>query len=136
VLVTGAGGSIGSELCRQIARLGPQRLILVDQGETALFEIERELVDERGFSAAVPVLADVGNPSKMRQVFERYEPSVVFHAAAYKHVPLMEANPLESVRNNALATKVVADAAVEHGVHRFVLVSTDKAVNPKTVMGQ
>jgi FlaA1/EpsC-like NDP-sugar epimerase len=136
VLVTGAGGSIGSELCRQLIRLGPQRLILVELGEGALFEIERELVDERGFSAAVPVLADVGNPSKMRQVFERYEPGVVFHAAAYKHVPLMEANPLESVRNNALATKVVADAAVEHGAHRFVLVSTDKAVNPKTVMGQ
>jgi FlaA1/EpsC-like NDP-sugar epimerase len=136
VLVTGAGGSIGSELCRQLARLGPQRLILVELGEGALFEIERELVDERGFSAAVPVLADVGNPTKMRQVFERYEPSVVFHAAAYKHVPLMEANPLESVRNNALATKVVADAAVEHGAARFVLVSTDKAVNPKTVMGQ
>jgi FlaA1/EpsC-like NDP-sugar epimerase len=136
VLVTGAGGSIGSELCRQLIRLGPQRLILVELGESALFEIERELVDERGFSAAVPVLADVGNPTKMRQVFERYEPSVVFHAAAYKHVPLMEANPLESVRNNALATKVVADAAVEHGAHRFVLVSTDKAVNPKTVMGQ
>jgi FlaA1/EpsC-like NDP-sugar epimerase len=136
VLVTGAGGSIGSELCRQLTRLGPQRLILVELGETALFEIERELVDERGFSAAVPVLADVGNATKMRQVFERYEPSVVFHAAAYKHVPLMEANPLESVRNNALATKVVADAAVEYGAHRFVLVSTDKAVNPKTVMGQ
>jgi FlaA1/EpsC-like NDP-sugar epimerase len=136
VLVTGAGGSIGSELCRQLTRLGPQRLILVELGETALFEIERELVDERGFSAAVPVLADVGNATKMRQVFERYEPGVVFHAAAYKHVPLMEANPLESVRNNALATKVVADAAVEHGAHRFVLVSTDKAVNPKTVMGQ
>jgi FlaA1/EpsC-like NDP-sugar epimerase len=136
VLVTGAGGSIGSELCRQLARLGPQRLILVDLGEGALFEIERELVNERGFSAAVPVLADIGNETKMQQVFERYEPSVVFHAAAYKHVPLMEANPLESVRNNALATKVVADAAVEHGVARFVLVSTDKAVNPKTVMGQ
>jgi FlaA1/EpsC-like NDP-sugar epimerase len=136
VLVTGAGGSIGSELCRQLTRLRPQRLVLVDLGEGALFEIERELVGERGFSAAVPVLADVGNPTKIRQVFERYEPSVVFHAAAYKHVPLMEANPLESVRNNALATKVVADAAVEHGAARFVLVSTDKAVNPKTVMGQ
>jgi FlaA1/EpsC-like NDP-sugar epimerase len=136
VLVTGAGGSIGSELCRQLTRLGPQRLILVELGEGALFEIERELVDERGFSAAVPVLADVGNATKVRQLFGRYEPSVVFHAAAYKHVPLMEANPLESVRNNALATKVVADAAVEFGADRFVLVSTDKAVNPKTVMGQ
>jgi FlaA1/EpsC-like NDP-sugar epimerase len=136
VLVTGAGGSIGSELCRQIARARPARLVLVENGETALFEIERELLDERGFSAAIPVLADVCNRSKMRQVFERYRPTVVFHAAAYKHVPLMEANPLESVRNNALATKAIADVAVEFGTDRFVLVSTDKAVNPKTVMGQ
>jgi FlaA1/EpsC-like NDP-sugar epimerase len=136
VLVTGAGGSIGSELVRQLTRLGPQRLVLVEVGETALFEIERELVSERGFTAAVPVLADVGNATKMRQVFESYRPGVVFHAAAYKHVPLMEANPIESVRNNALATKVVADVAAELGAKRFVLVSTDKAVNPKTVMGQ
>ncbi|HTS72244.1 MAG TPA: SDR family NAD(P)-dependent oxidoreductase, partial [Gaiellaceae bacterium] len=136
VLVTGAGGSIGSELCRQIARLGPQRLVLVDQGETALFEIERELVDERGFAAAMPVLGDCKSRTKMRQVFERYKPAVVFHAAAYKHVPLMEANPLESVRNNVLATEVTAEAAIEFGAQRFVLVSTDKAVNPKTVMGQ
>jgi FlaA1/EpsC-like NDP-sugar epimerase len=136
VLITGAGGSIGSELCRQIARVGPQRLILVDQGETALFEIERELVDERGFAACIPVLADCKSRTKMHQVFDRYKPSVVFHAAAYKHVPLMEANPLESVRNNALATRVLAEIAVEHGTERFVLVSTDKAVNAKTVMGQ
>jgi FlaA1/EpsC-like NDP-sugar epimerase len=136
VLVTGAGGSIGSELCRQIARIGCKRLILVDQGETPLFEIERELVSERGFAPSVPVLADAGNKARMRRVFERYTPSVVFHAAAYKHVPLMEANPLESVRNNTLATKVMAEVAVEFGVDRFVLVSTDKAVNPKTVMGQ
>jgi FlaA1/EpsC-like NDP-sugar epimerase len=136
VLVTGAGGSIGSELCRQIARVGPQRLILVDQGETALFEIERELVDERGFSASVPVLADCKSRTKMHQVFDRWQPAVVFHAAAYKHVPLMEANPLESVRNNALGTRVLAETAVEFGAKRFVLVSTDKAVNPKTVMGQ
>ncbi len=136
VLVTGAGGSIGSELCRQIARIGCKRLILVERGETALFEIERELVSERGFAPSVPVLADVGNRARMRRVFERYTPSVVFHAAAYKHVPLMEANPLESVRNNTLATRVIAEVAVEFGVERFVLVSTDKAVNPKTVMGQ
>jgi FlaA1/EpsC-like NDP-sugar epimerase len=136
VLVTGAGGSIGSELCRQIARIGCKRLILVDQGETPLFEIERELVDRRGFPPSVPVLADVGNVQKMRQVFERYTPGVVFHAAAYKHVPLMEANPLESVRNNTLATRAIAQVAIEFGAKRFVLVSTDKAVNPKTVMGQ
>jgi len=136
VLVTGAGGSIGAELCRQIARVGPARLILVDQAETPLFEIERELVDDRDFPAAVPVLADVKDRAKMRQVFERYRPGVVFHAAAYKHVPLMESNPIEAVANNTLATKVMAEVAGEFEAERFVLISTDKAVNPKTVMGQ
>jgi FlaA1/EpsC-like NDP-sugar epimerase len=136
VLVTGAGGSIGAELCRQIARADPARIVLVDQSETALFEIERELVDERGFTAGFPVLADVKNRSRMRQIFEKYAPSVVFHAAAYKHVPLMEANPVESVRNNVLGTRVVADAAIEAGVGRFVLISTDKALNPNSVYGQ
>ena len=136
MLVTGAGGSIGSELCRQIARMGPTRLVLVDNGEPGLFEIERELVDERDFHATAAVLADAGNATKMRQVFEKYRPAVVFHAAAYKHVPLMEANPLEAVRNNTLVTRTVADIAVEFGAKRFVLVSTDKAVNAKTVMGQ
>jgi FlaA1/EpsC-like NDP-sugar epimerase len=136
VLVTGAGGSIGSELCRQIARMRPTRLVLVDNGEPGLFEIERELVDERGFHATAAVLADAGNATKIRQVFEKYRPAVVFHAAAYKHVPLMEANPLEAVRNNTLVTRTVADVAVEYGAKRFVLVSTDKAVNAKTVMGQ
>jgi FlaA1/EpsC-like NDP-sugar epimerase len=136
VLVTGAGGSIGAELCRQIERAKPTRLVLVDHAESALFEIERELVDERKFPAVIPVLADVKNRRKLMQVFESYRPTVVFHAAAYKHVPLMEANPLEAVRNNTLATRTVAEVAVEHGAERFVLVSTDKAVNPKTVMGQ
>jgi FlaA1/EpsC-like NDP-sugar epimerase len=136
VLVTGAGGSIGSELCRQIARARPARLVLVDQAETPLFEIERELVDERDFTASIPVLADVANRSRMRSIFERYRPAVVFHSAAYKHVPLMEANPLESVRNNVLATKVVTDTAVEFNAERFVLISTDKALNPKAVYGQ
>jgi FlaA1/EpsC-like NDP-sugar epimerase len=136
VLVTGAGGSIGSELCRQIARMSPTRLVLVDNAEPALFEIERELVDERDFHATAAVLADAGNGTKIRQVFEKYRPAVVFHAAAYKHVPLLEANPLEAVRNNALVTRTVADLAVEFGAKRFVLVSTDKAVNPKTLMGQ
>ncbi|HEU0337335.1 MAG TPA: nucleoside-diphosphate sugar epimerase/dehydratase [Gaiellaceae bacterium] len=136
VLVTGAGGSIGAELCRQIARLGPTRLVLLDHAEPALFEIERELVDERGFHAAAAILGDVKDAAKMRQVFEKYRPGVVFHAAAYKHVPLMEANPLEAVRNNTLGTRTLADVTVEFGAKRFVLVSTDKAVNPKTVMGQ
>ncbi len=136
VLVTGAGGSIGSELCRQAVRAGAARLILLDHTETALFDIERELVDERDFPASVPILADVGNREKLRQVFERYSPRVVFHAAAYKHVPMMEANPLESVRNNVLATRTVADVAVEFGAHRFVLISTDKALNAQSVYGQ
>jgi FlaA1/EpsC-like NDP-sugar epimerase len=137
VLITGAGGSIGSELCRQIARVGPKRLVLVDNAETPLFDIERELVDERGFTAAIPKLIDVKNRKAMRrEVFEKYRPTVVFHAAAYKHVPLMETHPLESVRNNVVATRGVAELAAEFEVERFVLISTDKAVNPQTVMGQ
>ena len=137
VLVTGAGGSIGAELCRQIARMGPTRLILVDNAETPLFEIERELVSERDFTAAIPKLVDVKNRKALRrEVFEKYQPTIVFHAAAYKHVPLMETHPLESVRNNVVATKIVAELAADFEVDRFVLISTDKAVNPKTVMGQ
>jgi len=136
VLVTGAGGSIGSELCRQIARVAPARLILVDNAETPLFEIERELVDERGFTAAIPVLCDVRDSSRLRHVFERYRPGIIFHAAAYKHVPLMEANPLAAVANNALATQALAELAAEFDVQRFVQISTDKAVNRQTVMGQ
>jgi FlaA1/EpsC-like NDP-sugar epimerase len=136
VLVTGAGGSIGSELCRQLARLGAARIVLVDKGESALFEIERELVDERDFTAAIPVLANSGDRAKMRQVFERYQPQVLFHAAAYKHVGMLEANPLQAVSNNVLATRAIAEVAVEFGVERFVLISTDKAANPKNVMGQ
>jgi FlaA1/EpsC-like NDP-sugar epimerase len=136
VLVTGAGGSIGAELCRQIARMGPTRLILVDNAETPLFEIERELLSERDFTAAIPKLVDVKNRTALRrEVFEKYQPTIVFHAAAYKHVPLMETHPLESVRNNVVATKIVAELAADFEVDRFVLISTDKAVNPKTVMG-
>jgi FlaA1/EpsC-like NDP-sugar epimerase len=136
VLVSGAGGSIGSELCRQLARLGAARLVLVEKGESALFEIERELVDEREFAAAIPVLADCADRAKMRQVFERYRPGVVFHAAAYKHVPMLEANPLQAVANNVLGTRTLAEVAIEFEVERFVLVSTDKAADPKNLMGQ
>jgi FlaA1/EpsC-like NDP-sugar epimerase len=136
VLVTGAGGSIGSELCRQLAGLGAARLILVDQGESALYEIERELVDERGYPTAIPALADCGDRRKLRTIFERYAPQVVFHAAAYKHVPMLEANPLEAVSNNVLATRTVAEAATEFGVEQFVLISTDKAASPKNLLGQ
>ena len=136
VMVTGAGGSIGSELCRQLSRLGPARLVLVDHSEPALFEVDRELARERGFLAGVPVVADVKDEAKMRQVFAKYRPGVVFHAAAYKHVAMMEANPIEAVRNNTLGTRTMADVAVEFGAKRFVLVSTDKAANPRTIMGQ
>jgi FlaA1/EpsC-like NDP-sugar epimerase len=137
VLVTGAGGSIGSELCRQIARVRPSRLILVDHAEGPLFEIERELDAERGFTAAVTKLVDVKDRTALRRdVFEKYRPTVVFHAAAYKHVAMLETHPVESVRNNVIGTRVLAELAAEFGVERFVFISTDKAVNPKTVMGQ
>jgi FlaA1/EpsC-like NDP-sugar epimerase len=136
VLVTGAGGSIGSELCRQVAALGAAQIVLVEHAENALVTIERELQRERRFTATVPVLADVKDRVKIRRLFDRHRPDVVFHAAAYKHVPLMEANPLESVRNNVIGTRVMAEVASECGVTRFVLVSTDKAVRPKNVLGQ
>jgi FlaA1/EpsC-like NDP-sugar epimerase len=135
VLVTGAGGSIGSELVRQIARVRPRLLVILDHAEDNLFRIDREMVEERHFTRVESVLADCKEGERMLEVMERFKPNVVFHAAAYKHVPLMEANPLEAVRNNALATKVTAETAVASGCDRFVLVSTDKAVNPRTVMG-
>ncbi len=137
VLVTGAGGSIGSELCRQIARVEPHRIVLVDHAEDNLFSIQRELEDERHVppSMLAAVLADCKEEERMREVFSEHHPTVVFHAAAYKHVGLMEANPVEAVRNNAIGTRVVATVAGQVGVERFVLVSTDKAVAPATVMG-
>jgi FlaA1/EpsC-like NDP-sugar epimerase len=137
VLVTGAGGSIGAELCRQIARVEPHRIVLLDHAEDNLFSIERELAEERHVSPSMlaAVLADCKEEERMREVLAEHRPTVVFHAAAYKHVGLMEANPVEAVRNNALATRVVAHIAGELGVSRFVLVSTDKAVAPATVMG-
>ena len=135
VLVTGAGGSIGSELSRQIARVRPRLLILLDHAEDNLFAIDRELVEEWHLSGVESVLADCREPDRMLEVMQRFKPEVVFHAAAYKHVPLMEANPLEAVRNNAIATRVTADTAAAAGAERFVLISTDKAVNASTVMG-
>jgi FlaA1/EpsC-like NDP-sugar epimerase len=135
VLVTGAGGSIGSELCRQIAQVKPRLLVLLDHAEDNLFEIDREMIELRHFTNVESVLADCKEPHRMLEVMQRFKPSVVFHAAAYKHVPLMEANPLEAVRNNAIATRITAETAAASKVERFVLISTDKAVNPKTVMG-
>ncbi|HET8564926.1 MAG TPA: nucleoside-diphosphate sugar epimerase/dehydratase [Solirubrobacterales bacterium] len=135
VLVTGAGGSIGSELCRQIAQVKPRLLVMLDHAEDNLFQIDREMVEERHFASCESVLADCKEPHRMLEVMQRFKPDVVFHAAAYKHVPLMEANPLEAVRNNAIATRVTAETAAASKVERFVLISTDKAVNPQTVMG-
>jgi FlaA1/EpsC-like NDP-sugar epimerase len=137
VLVTGAGGSIGAELCRQIARVGPRKIVLLDHAEDNLFQIERELLDERHIQPSVlaAVLADCKEEERIREVFAEHRPTVVFHAAAYKHVGLMEANPVEAVRNNAIATRVLAHVAGQLAARRFVLVSTDKAVAPATVMG-
>ncbi|MGI8624743.1 MAG: polysaccharide biosynthesis protein, partial [Solirubrobacteraceae bacterium] len=135
VLVTGAGGSIGSELCRQIARVGPSRLVLVDHAEDNLFEIRREMVEDRHVLDVFAVLADCKEEERMREVGAEHRPAFVFHAAAYKHVAMMEANPVEAVRNNAIATRVMTRVAGDNGVLVFVLVSTDKAVAPATVMG-
>ncbi len=137
VMVTGAGGSIGSELSRQIARVGPAKLVLVDHAEDNLFEVHRELTGDRHVSAEVacPVLADCREEERMREVFAEHQPTTIFHAAAYKHVGLMEENPVEAVRNNSLATRLMAKLAGEYGAERFVLISTDKAVDPATVMG-
>jgi FlaA1/EpsC-like NDP-sugar epimerase len=135
VLVTGAGGSIGSELCRQIAALNPKRLLMIDQAEGALFSIEQEL-NETGLGAiAVPLVGDILDAERMEYIFSRYEPEVVFHAAAHKHVFLMERQPAEAIRNNVLGTRQLATIAAAHGVDAFVLISTDKAINPTSVMG-
>jgi FlaA1/EpsC-like NDP-sugar epimerase len=135
VLVTGAGGSIGSELCRQIASFQPRLILLVEQSEGHLFEIEQELIDAGYESAIVPVMGDVLDMPRMHDIFERYRPQVVFHAAAHKHVPMMERHPTEAIKNNILGTVCVATMALEFMVERFVMVSTDKAINPTNVMG-
>ncbi len=137
VLVTGAGGSIGKELSRQIARVAPRRLVLLDHAEDNLFQIQRELEHDRHVhhSTLDVVLADCKEEERMREVFEAYRPTVVFHAAAYKHVGLMERNPVEAVRNNAIATRLMARISGQANVKAFLLVSTDKAVAPSSVMG-
>jgi FlaA1/EpsC-like NDP-sugar epimerase len=135
VMVTGAGGSIGSELCRQVCRYAPARLVLVERFENALFEIHRELIGLYPELTIVPQIGDVTDARRMEQVFASAKPSIVFHAAAHKHVPMMESNPGEAVKNNVGGTRLVADLADRTGVERFVLVSTDKAVNPSSVMG-
>ena len=135
ILVTGAGGSIGSEICRQAMRFCPDRLILVERAENALFEIDRELRHNWVGSDIRPAIGDVCDAWRVGQVFQSERPQVVFHCAAHKHVPMMEAHPCEAIKNNVFGTKTVADASCESGVAAFVLVSTDKAVNPTSVMG-
>lgn len=135
ILVTGGGGSIGSELCRQVARMNPLRLVIFDHGEFNLYAIDHELRANFPDLALVVVLGDVKNTERVDWVFKKFRPDVVFHAAAYKHVPMVELNPAEGVTNNVGGSCIVADAADTYGVDRFVFISTDKAVNPANVMG-
>ncbi|WKZ34833.1 MAG: nucleoside-diphosphate sugar epimerase/dehydratase [Anaerolineales bacterium] len=135
ILITGAGGSIGSELCRQVARWNPSELILLGHGENSIFDILLELNGDFPALSIQPVIADVRHKNRIEEVFKQHQPQVVFHAAAHKHVPLMEVNVEEAFTNNALGTKIIVEAAGRHGVERLVLISTDKAVRPVSVMG-
>jgi FlaA1/EpsC-like NDP-sugar epimerase len=135
VLVTGAGGSIGSELCRQLARLEPAQVLVMGHGENSIFDVMAELAERHPHLDAVPIIGDVRDRRRMRLVFERYRPYAVFHAAAHKHVPLMEENVAEAITNNVLGTKNVTELSAEYGVEHLVLISTDKAVRPTNIMG-
>ncbi|MFQ5805798.1 MAG: polysaccharide biosynthesis protein [Phycisphaerae bacterium] len=135
VMVTGAGGSIGSEMCRQVARFRPKRLLLVEQAEQNLFDIDRELRAHFPDIDVAPYIADIGDAGRIERIFEPQRPTAVFHAAAHKHVPMMELNPGEALKNNILGTRVVADAASRNGCEKFVMISSDKAVNPTSIMG-
>lgn len=135
ILVTGAAGSIGSEIVRQVSKFHPKKIILFDQAETPLYEIDLELRESLHFFDFDIVIGSITNEYRVRKMFDAFKPSVVFHAAAYKHVPLMENNPTEAIFNNVIGTKTIADLSVEYGVEKFVMISTDKAVNPTNVMG-
>ena len=135
VLVTGAGGSIGSEICRQVLRVKPKKLLLLGHGENSIYLIHQELRNIAPQDTLVPIIADIRDKNQLEQIFNNYNPDVVFHAAAHKHVPLMEIQPIAAVLNNIYGTRNVADVAGAHGVDRFVMISTDKAVNPTSVMG-
>ena len=135
LMVTGAGGSIGSELCRQIAKQAPSRLLLLGKGENSIYEIHQELRGKFPEILFTPIIADVRDAMRIGEIFERFRPQIIFHAAAHKHVPLMESQPSEAVQNNVFGTKTVAEAACRHGAEAFIMVSTDKAVNPTSVMG-
>lgn len=135
VMVTGAGGSIGSELCRQIADYAPRQLLLVEQSEVQLFQIEQELIDAGFGECIVPLVADVLDRPRLEHLFEQFKPQVIFHAAAHKHVPMMELQPGEAIKNNAFGTMQLAELAQSFNVERFILISSDKAINPTNVMG-
>jgi FlaA1/EpsC-like NDP-sugar epimerase len=135
ILVTGAAGSIGSELVRQIATYRPKKILLLDQAETPMYNIELELMDKMKFTSYEIIIGDITNISRMERLFERHQIDVVYHAAAYKHVPMMEHHPAEAIHNNVFGTKVIADLSVKTGVSKFVMISTDKAVNPTNIMG-
>jgi FlaA1/EpsC-like NDP-sugar epimerase len=136
VMVTGAGGSIGSELVRQVAVAAPKLLLMVERGENALYEIDREMRQLGVTAPFVPLMVDINDEARMEELFEKYRPDIVLHAAAYKHVPMVEMNPAEGERNNTFATAALARLSGRYAVKRFVMISTDKAVNPVSVMGK
>jgi FlaA1/EpsC-like NDP-sugar epimerase len=136
VMVTGAGGTIGSEIVRQVAAAGASRILMVERCENALYEIDRDMRSQAKSASLIPLMVDINDATKMTEIFKSENPSVVLHAAAYKHVPMVELNPDEGWRNNTEATRSIAKIALDNGVERFVLISTDKAVNPVSVMGK
>ncbi len=135
IMVTGASGSIGSELVRQIMNFNPEKIILIDQAESAMYDLENELTGKFEFRNFEIAIADICNEVRMDQAFRLFKPAIIYHAAAYKHVPMMENNPSEALFTNIKGTKIIADLAVKHGVEKFIMISTDKAVNPTNVMG-
>jgi FlaA1/EpsC-like NDP-sugar epimerase len=135
VCITGAAGSIGSELARQVLKYHPKELILIDQAESAMYELQRELLDKAHTALTFFYLANITNEQRISTIIRDHKPEILFHAAAYKHVPLMESNPSEAIRTNVMGTKNLADIALKYGIGKFVMISTDKAVNPTNVMG-
>lgn len=135
VLITGAGGSIGSEICRQITKLEPEKILLFGRGENSIYQIERELWTADPDIEIVGIIGDIQNKARLESIFDEHSPEIVYHAAASKHVPLMENNPTEAVLNNIIGTKNLVDMSHKYGVHSFVMISTDKAVRPSSVMG-
>lgn len=135
VIVTGAAGSIGSEIVRQIIKFEPKLLILIDQAESPLYDLELEIIEKLKFTNFVPIIADIIDEIRMNKIFESFSPDIIFHAAAYKHVPMMEDNPYEAIKTNVGGTKILADLCIKYKVERFIMISTDKAVNPTNIMG-